>query len=168
LMDSYGWRNLVFIQAAIILNCAVCGMLMRPLKPVRKKKVRVVQSLVFIVMFCRSLFVQLSLFLLAIALFVLLRFTAFDYSWKERKHTPDNSKQFMQIITLYSIEHIFITDVAESFIVFCLAQGCVSTNGIWFYSFFDLRLLITPLVSSNSSYLACLSFDYEHTWWRLF
>jgi MFS family permease len=25
LMDSYGWRNLVFIQAAIILNCAVCG-----------------------------------------------------------------------------------------------------------------------------------------------
>jgi hypothetical protein len=41
--------------------------------------VRVVQSLVFIVMFCRSLFVQLSLFLLAIALFVLLRFTAFDY-----------------------------------------------------------------------------------------
>lgn len=38
LMDSYGWRNLVFIQAAIILNCAVCGMLMRPLKTVRKKK----------------------------------------------------------------------------------------------------------------------------------
>ena len=38
LMDLYGWRNLVFIQAAIILNCAVCGMLMRPLKPVRKKK----------------------------------------------------------------------------------------------------------------------------------
>ena len=38
LLDLYGWRSLMFIQAAIILNCAVCGMLMRPLKPVRRKK----------------------------------------------------------------------------------------------------------------------------------
>jgi len=25
LLDLYGWRNLLFIQAAIALNCAVCG-----------------------------------------------------------------------------------------------------------------------------------------------
>ena len=42
--------------------------------------VRVAQSLVFCVMFCRSLFVcSFVLFLLVIVLFVLLRSTASDY-----------------------------------------------------------------------------------------
>ena len=41
--------------------------------------VRVVRSLVFCVVFCRSLFVILSFFLLAILLSVLLRFKTSDY-----------------------------------------------------------------------------------------
>lgn len=32
LLEQYGWRSLLFIQAGIILNGAVCGMLMRPLE----------------------------------------------------------------------------------------------------------------------------------------
>jgi hypothetical protein len=42
---------------------------------------RVAQSLVFCVMFCRSLFVLLSFFFLAIVLSVLLRFMASDYTF---------------------------------------------------------------------------------------
>ena len=42
---------------------------------------RVARSLVFCVMFCRSLFVLLSFFFLAIALSVLLRIMASDYTF---------------------------------------------------------------------------------------
>ena len=42
-------------------------------------KVRVAQSLVFCVVFCRSLFVLLFLFLLAVVLSVTLRIMASDY-----------------------------------------------------------------------------------------
>lgn len=38
LLDVYDWRNLLFLQAGIILNCAVCAMLMRPLEPKKKPK----------------------------------------------------------------------------------------------------------------------------------
>jgi hypothetical protein len=47
--------------------------------------VRVARSLVFCVMFCKSLFVILSFFLLAIVLSVLHRFTAFDYPLRYRQ-----------------------------------------------------------------------------------
>ena len=42
-------------------------------------KVRVAQSLVFCVVFCRSLFVLLFLFHLSIVLFVFVRYTASNY-----------------------------------------------------------------------------------------
>jgi predicted MFS family arabinose efflux permease len=38
LLDIFDWRNLLFLQAGIILNCAVCAMLMRPLEPKKKPK----------------------------------------------------------------------------------------------------------------------------------
>lgn len=38
LLKVFDWRNLLFLQAGIILNCLVCAMLMRPLEP--KKKVK--------------------------------------------------------------------------------------------------------------------------------
>lgn len=38
LLDVYNWKNALFIVAGIILNGAICGMLMRPLEPVKKKK----------------------------------------------------------------------------------------------------------------------------------
>ena len=38
LLDVFDWRNLLFLQAGIILNCAVCAMLMRPLEPKKKPK----------------------------------------------------------------------------------------------------------------------------------
>ncbi|XP_060073573.1 monocarboxylate transporter 14-like [Ylistrum balloti] len=41
LLAAYDWRGLLLIHSAIILQCAVCGMLMRPLEPEKKKKVRV-------------------------------------------------------------------------------------------------------------------------------
>ena len=47
--------------------------------------VRVARSLVFCVMFCKSLFVILSFFLLAIVLSVLHRFTASDYPLRYRQ-----------------------------------------------------------------------------------
>lgn len=38
LLDIFDWRNLLFLQAGIILNCAVCAALMRPLVPKKKKR----------------------------------------------------------------------------------------------------------------------------------
>lgn len=32
LIDCYGWRGAILIQAGIALNCAVCGMIFRPYK----------------------------------------------------------------------------------------------------------------------------------------
>lgn len=36
LLDMYDWRNLLFLQAGIVLNCIVCAMLMRPLEPKKR------------------------------------------------------------------------------------------------------------------------------------
>jgi hypothetical protein len=86
--------------------------------------VRVARSLVFCVMFCRSLFVLLSFFFLVIVLCVLIRFTASDYpfsiyklflqsprsiDWSTRSHERIhwsirhfhvliNCTQFMQVV----------------------------------------------------------------------
>lgn len=38
MIDAFDWRNLVMIQAAIVLNACVFGMLMRPLEPTKKMK----------------------------------------------------------------------------------------------------------------------------------
>lgn len=38
MMDVFDWRNLVMIQAGIVLNACVFGMLMRPLEPTKKMK----------------------------------------------------------------------------------------------------------------------------------
>lgn len=38
LLEAYEWRGLLLIHASLILQCAVCGMLMRPLEPPKKKK----------------------------------------------------------------------------------------------------------------------------------
>jgi hypothetical protein len=68
-------------------------------------RVRVVQSLVFCIVFCKSLFVILSFsFLLAIVLSVLLRFTTSDYAYCIFKlffQTKDMVYYF-----LFSIEHM--------------------------------------------------------------
>lgn len=40
LLDEYAWQNTVMILAAIILNGVVCGALMRPLEPPKKKSKR--------------------------------------------------------------------------------------------------------------------------------
>ena len=37
LIDEYGWRGAILIEAAIILNCVLCGALFRPLKHVRRR-----------------------------------------------------------------------------------------------------------------------------------
>ena len=36
LIDEYGWRGAILIEAAIILNCVLCGALFRPLKTAGK------------------------------------------------------------------------------------------------------------------------------------
>ena len=36
-MDKFDWKNGLFIMAAVVLNCVVCGALMRPLVPAKKK-----------------------------------------------------------------------------------------------------------------------------------
>ena len=82
-------------------------------------KIRVPQSLVFCVVFCRSLFILLSIFFWPIVLFVLL-FMDFDYPF-------GISKLFLSFWPLY----------------------CLS---------FDLRILITPLVSSNFSYILVIPY----------
>ncbi|XP_005104289.2 uncharacterized protein LOC101856201 [Aplysia californica] len=38
LLESYGWRGTVLILAGLLLHCAVCGMLFRPLLTVRYKR----------------------------------------------------------------------------------------------------------------------------------
>ena len=40
LMDAFDWKNGLFIISAVVLNCVVCGALMRPLEPPKKKKPR--------------------------------------------------------------------------------------------------------------------------------
>lgn len=40
LMDYFDWRNGMLIVAAVVLNACICGMLMRPLEPPRKKPPR--------------------------------------------------------------------------------------------------------------------------------
>lgn len=37
LIDEYGWRGAILIEAAIILNCVLCGALFRPLKKAKTK-----------------------------------------------------------------------------------------------------------------------------------
>ena len=36
-MDTFDWKNGLFIMAAVVLNCVVCGALMRPLVPTKKR-----------------------------------------------------------------------------------------------------------------------------------
>ena len=38
LMDAFDWKNGLFIMAAVVLNCVVCGALMRPLVPTKKPR----------------------------------------------------------------------------------------------------------------------------------
>ena len=38
LLDEYDWKNALFIVAGIVFNACVCGSLMRPLEPSKKKK----------------------------------------------------------------------------------------------------------------------------------
>ena len=37
-MDKFDWKNGLFIMAAVVLNCVVCGALMRPLVPTKKPR----------------------------------------------------------------------------------------------------------------------------------
>lgn len=47
LIDEYGWRGAILIEAAIILNCVLCGALFRPLKKAnRKNKKKVKESVI--------------------------------------------------------------------------------------------------------------------------
>ena len=66
--------------------------------------VRVSRSLVLCVVFCRSLFVILSFFLLVIVLSVLLRFTAYDYHFSTFKlfFLPTNSNVYLQSKAFHS------------------------------------------------------------------
>ena len=38
LMDAFDWKNGLFIMVAVMLNCVVCGALMRPLVPTKKPR----------------------------------------------------------------------------------------------------------------------------------
>ena len=87
-------------------------------------------NLVLCVMLCRSMFV---LFLLAIVLSFLLRFTASDYPFGIFKFWP-------------------LCCILSARLWVCFIDRCLS---FFFWplccsSFFDLRILITPLVSSSS------------------
>ncbi len=39
LFNEFGWRIALLILAAILLCCAICCAFMRPLKPIRKRRV---------------------------------------------------------------------------------------------------------------------------------
>ena len=66
--------------------------------------VRVTRSLVLCVMFCRLLFV-LFLFVLAIVLSILLRFTTSDFGIMNRKTAPKSNPQIVKIVGNYMIKH---------------------------------------------------------------
>ena len=112
--------------------------------------VRVAQSLVFCVVFCRSLFCSFVIFLLAIVLSVLLRFTASVY--------PFGIFKLFLSFCPFSFGHCVVCP--SSIYCFCLPlwyhQILLVLLSFFFWplrclSFFDLWILITPLVSSNSS-----------------
>ena len=113
-------------------------------------RVRVAQSLVFCVVFCRSLFCSFVIFLLAIVLSVLLRFTASVYPF-------GIFKLFLSFCHV-SFGHCVVCP--SSIYCFCLPLWYLQTllvllsffsSPLCCLSFFDLQLLFTPLVSSNSS-----------------
>jgi hypothetical protein len=66
--------------------------------------VRVIGSLVLCVMFCRLLFV-LYLFILAIVLSILLRFTASDFGIMKLKTVPKSKPQIVTIVNNDMINH---------------------------------------------------------------
>ena len=66
--------------------------------------VRVTRSLVLCVIFCRLLFV-LYLFLLAIVLSILLRFTSFDFGIMNPKTAPKYNPQIVRIVSNDMINH---------------------------------------------------------------
>jgi hypothetical protein len=95
-------------------------------------------------MFCGSLFV---LYLLAIVLFVLLRFTDSDYPFGIFKLFLLVSES-VQTFSEFLVQKL----VYSEFLDFVVMLSTVPDLSPLYLFFFDLRILITPLVYSNSSY----------------
>jgi hypothetical protein len=120
--------------------------------------VRVAQFLVFCVMFNRSLLVILSLFPLVIVLSILLWFTVSDIKQElltlpEYMSSPTNCSG-VRVAQSLGFCVVFIVD---RYLPFCPFFFWPSLCCL---SFFDLRLLITPLVSFDHHCVVCPSLIY--------